>query len=385
MKIGILTQPLQNNYGGLLQNYALQQVLLQYGHTPETIDHGSRKIHWFRLLLIECKCIVKRLLSLYAKGGKKYYRPTKEELGAIGRNTNYFVEKYIYRTKKFYSDAGLHRIIEQGKYEAYVVGSDQCWRPIYSGGFLLESFLNFVENKSNIKRIAYAASFGTDEWEFNAKDTKECARLAKLFDCITVREDSGIRLCKENLGVDAEHVLDPTMLLSKEDYISLVEKEHEPQSDGDLFYYILDPTEQKSIFINKVCDVLNMKSFTVFPRLQLRNSTKNEVKNNIEAYVYPSVTKWLRAFVDAKMVVVDSFHGAVFSIIFNKPFWVIPNKERGNARFSSLLKMFDLENRLINDTSIEGVDFAIPIDWNRVNDIRREKIEHSKNVFSFLK
>ena len=237
MRIGILTQPLLNNYGGLLQNYALQKVLRDAGHDPQTIDHGNKKRSWIKEQL---GLIIKYVFHILkpCKYASPRYQPTKKEFSIISRNSNSFIDKYITRTIPFSSEKELHKLVNKGQYDGYVVGSDQVWRPIYSGGFLKEMFFSFAEGKKNIYRIAYAASFGTDKWEFNPQMTKECARLAKLFDVITVREDSGVALCRENLGVEAIHVLDPTMLLSKDDYIQLVEAEKEPISSGDLLYYI---------------------------------------------------------------------------------------------------------------------------------------------------
>ena len=105
------------------------------------------------------------------------------------------------------------------------------------------------------------------------------------------------------------------------------------------------------------------------------------MKNCLEDCVFPSVTAWLRAFMDAEMVITDSFHGWVFSIIFNKPFWVIGNEERGLARFNSLLSMFELRNRLIKADRIPS-DLSVPIDWNKVNATRKYWQEKSSN---FLK
>ena len=85
---------------------------------------------------------------------------------------------------------------------------------------------------------------------------------------------------------------------------------------------------------------------------------------------------------DAKMVFTDSFHGCVFSIIFNKPFWVIGNTERGNARFDSLLKIFNLQDRLISPDDINKTDLTLPINWEKVNSIKKEWQEKS---FNFLK
>ena len=257
-----------------------------------------------------------------------------------------------------------------------MVGSDQCWRPCYNA-FLPSMFLDFVLDKQ-VKRIAYAASFGTDKWEFTPQQTAVCAPLAKKFDMVSVREDSGVKLCKEHLGVDAVHVLDPTMLLTKEDYIQLIENEKEPKSDGTLFNYILDPDAKKSAFIHKVAKANGLKAFQVLPKCQAEIRTKEDVKKRIEDCVFPGVTTWLRAFMDAEMTIVDSFHGMVFSIIFNKPFWVIGNAHRGMSRFTSLLKVFHLENRLLDASGLDDVDLSQSIDWESVNEILKEKQKECK-------
>ena len=102
-----------------------------------------------------------------------------------------------------------------------------------------------------------------------------------------------------------------------------------------------------------------------------------------ERYQIPAVTKWLRGFMDAEYVITDSFHGCVFSIIFNKPFWAIGNIGRGMARFTSLLAMFGLEDRMLTDLCgiEEDFDFSKPIDWVSVNNIKQK---WQKKSFDFL-
>ena len=233
---------------------------------------------------------------------------------------------------------------------------------------IYNSFLDFCENIKGIKRIAYAASFGVTEWEFNEEQTQECARLASLFDAVSVREVSGIELCREHLNVDAKHVLDPTLLLEKEDYIKLIKSE-DCKSNGNMFCYILDNNSEIQQAIHKIEQKQGMKSFMVKAKKVGNHIPKDEEVND---YVKPSVNKWIRAFVDAEMVFTDSFHGCVFSIIFNKPFWVIGNKERGNARFDSLLKLFDLESRRIDVSEINDINLTEPVDWVKVNSIKKE-------------
>lgn len=375
MKIGILTQPLHSNYGGLLQNYALQQTLVRAGHEVETIDWGGGS--GFRAMLYRMKVQVLHTL-LPNRYPLLKYMPNDKEKSIIQRNTHHFINTYINHTETIHSYEGFVSQAAKGKYDAYVVGSDQCWRPCYNA-FLPSMFLDFVQDKQ-VKRIAYAASFGTDKWEFTPQQTAVCVPLAKKFDMVSVREDSGVKLCKENLGVDAVHVLDPTMLLTKEDYIQLIEKEKEPKSDGTLFNYILDPDAKKSAFIQKVAKAKGLKAFQVLPKCQAKIRTKEDVKKRIEDCVFPGVTTWLRAFMDAEMTIVDSFHGMVFSIIFNKPFWAIGNVSRGMSRFTSLLKMFHLEDRLLDADNLDDVDFSKPIDWTMVNGILEEKRRECKKL-----
>lgn len=375
MKIGILTQPLHANYGGLLQNYALQQTLVRAGHEVETIDWGGGS--GFRAMLYRMKVQVLHTL-LPNRYPLLKYMPNDKEKSIIQRNTNHFINTYINHTEAMHSYEEFVKQASKGKHDAYVVGSDQCWRPCYNA-FLSSMFLDFVQDKQ-VKRIAYAASFGTDKWEFTPQQTAVCALLAKKFDMVSVREDSGVKLCKEHLGVDAVHVLDPTMLLTKEEYIQLIEKEKEPKSNGTLFNYILDPDAKKSVFIQKVAKAKGLKAFQVLPKCQTETRTKEDVKKCIEDCVFPGVTTWLRAFMDAEMTIVDSFHGMVFSIIFNKPFWAIGNVSRGMSRFTSLLKMFHLEDRLLDADNLDDVDFSKPIDWTMVNGILEEKRRECKKL-----
>ena len=379
MKIGILTQPLKYNYGGLLQNYALQQVLMSLGCYVETIDHGPLKVSWLRHILSKFKDSTLNLLA-HKRYEPTRYVPNTEEYEVILRNTNYFIKKYISRTQPLCTVKEFHEIATSGKYGAYVVGSDQCWRPLYNGPFQSEMFLRFAAKQPNVKRIAYAASFGVEKWEFTNKMTDICAKLAKKFDLITVREKSGVALCREHLGVNATCVLDPTMLLSKSDYELLAHSENEPNSPGNLFYYILDPSKDKKAMINAIAKESGLTPFSVLPKCQAENRTKEDVKNRLEDCVYPSVTSWIKAFMDAKMIVVDSFHGAVFSIIFNKPFWVVGNEDRGNTRFESLLGTYGLEDRMILPT--DNVDYGKEIDWGKVNEIMRKEQAHSIELLS---
>lgn len=366
MKIGIITQPLDTNYGGLLQNYALQQVLKQLGHEPITIDQPFPNKSLWRIWASWIKTF---MLKLIGKGKNRKYiscRINKKKQIYIRQNTDYFIDKYITHSKRFLSTKDFRNYTINHQLDALIVGSDQVWRPMYNED-VLRSFFNFSRGLK-IKRIAYAASFGVDFWEYNHKQTKKSQDLIREFNAVSVREYSGIELCRKYLYCAAVHVLDPTMLLDKEDYISLVRNENEPVSKGNLFSYILDISQEKRQIIDQLALDLKMTQFSSMPKH--------------DGDIFPPVTQWIRSFIDADFVVCDSFHGAVFSIIFNKPFLIIGNKERGMTRFNSLLNTFDLNERMITD--IENVDSIVysPINWDKVNRIRTELKSYS---LDFLK
>ena len=386
MKIGILTQPLRNNYGGLLQNYALQTVLKKEGYDVVTIDWDWSSERSIRLIL---SATIRYILHYMTNGRiskvELRYVPTPDEDAIIHMNVYRFVRKYINATTKTQNIKPFERIANSQNCNAFIVGSDQCWRPKYNASFLPVMYLSFVTN-DNIKRLSYAASFGTDKWEYSTSQTEKCKKLVKQFDLVTVREKSGINLCKEYFGIEVSQVLDPTMLLDKEDYINLIVQENEPECKGSLFYYILDPNDKTEKFIESVARNLELSPFMVLPKYKEEYRKKINVKENIKDCIYPSPLTWIRAFYDAKMTIVDSFHGMVFSIIFNKPFWVIGNKKRGMSRFLSLLEMFDLQDRLIDENDLSNVDIRKPINWDMVNKKREALKNYSLSLLlNFLR
>lgn len=371
MKIGIITQPLHSNYGGLLQNYALQQVLKRMGHEVVTLDQSNVKSKRWRTY---AACVKTFLLRSIGKGKSRTYPfyISDSIRKQIRVHTDRFINKYIFRSPVLNEKEDFKTFTEIAGIDTLIVGSDQVWRPRYNKD-VLRSFLDFTEGMS-VNRIAYAASFGVDSWEFTQEHTMQAKELIKTFDAVSVREDSGIGLCKEYLGCDAVHVLDPTMLLDKEDYIKLVEEEHEPVSKGDLFTYILDASPEKQSVIEEVATMLKLTPFTSMPQ----NKINRETVKQIETCIFPPVTQWLRSFMDAKFVICDSFHGAVFSIIFNKSFLVIGNKDRGMSRFDSLLKMFGLEDRMKGvDSSVFSI-VNVSINWEDVN--RRRELMKEKSI-----
>lgn len=351
MKIGILTQKLENNYGGILQNYALQVILQQLGHTPITIDfRPGDSVFWYVVSL--SKTIIEKGIGKKIK--IKSYSSTKTHRSDL---TTTFIKNHIITTKRIHVLTPLLSYFY--KLDGVIVGSDQVWRARYN--VLRNTFLSFV--KGNFFKLAYAASFGVSEWEYDEVQTKKCREWIRKFRAVSTREISGVRLCKEYLKCDAVHVLDPTMLLSAEKYSSICDGIECIHHKKFLFAYILDPSPE-------IRDLI-------------RNFAKKEGLATIFLSAENNITKgidyWLACFRDADYIITDSFHGSVFSIIFNKPFNTIINIDRGADRFISLLSLFGLEDRICSYAKlIKGQ----PIDWIHVNYIMKGMREKSIN---FLK
>lgn len=340
MRILILSLPLHTNYGGILQAYALQTVLERMGHDVSVISRKNTSPFSLRLLFLR---IPKRIIFNLLGKKEDVFREFKHQrnMRIINKHVSPFIEKYIHEIK-----INVDKI-KESDYDAIVVGSDQIWRPIYISKVLKSSvdnaFLDFAK-EWKIKRIAYAASFGTDSWEYSFEETKRICTLISQFDAVSVREFSGVELCKKYLNTSALQLLDPTLLLDSTYYIKLFQQSNTPQSDGRLFSYILDPSEEKQSIVDKIASSKKLKPFSVCGQPDNPNVP-------IEMRIQPPVEKWLRGFFDADFVVTDSFHGCVFSIIFNKPFVAIGNEQRGLTRLDSLLDLFKIKNHLLKDVA----------------------------------
>lgn len=363
MRVAVLTLRLHTNYGGILQAYALMQVLKKLGHEPYLINNQPFK---YRTWYSEFGLYLSNTFKKFILGNKNLEifreKRIRKEYEIIYVNTLSFVKRYMQpRTEIICTSKEWKQLHQKYKFEAYIVGSDQVWRPAYAKP-ISRYFLSFIKHEK-VKKISYAASFGVDEWTFSDKETQECRKLIQLFDAISFREESGIALCESNLGRGGTHLLDPTMLLNKEDYCSLIPIEEKQKFKGGLFVYILDAADWKSKIVKEAEQVYKLSSFSV---------NKEEIAASVE--------DWLNAFDSAEYIVTDSFHACVFSILFHKSFWVCGNKDRGMARFHSLLSLFGLENRMIKPNN-SLIQIEQSIDWNKVDEqLNRLR----KKSFSFL-
>lgn len=352
MRIGIYTQELRDNYGGILQNYALQQVLKKIGHTPITLDYRPRS-NYFWYLISQLKTIA--LVLTGKKRSFRKYEPTPER----SHYTAPFIQRYIDTSWRMQFITPLVPYLLRIK--CVITGSDQVWRPAYNN--LSYAFLAFVRNKK-INKIAYAASFGVDFWEYSDRQTKECRKLVKDFKAISVREGSGVVFCEKHLNTNAIHVLDPTLLLAKKDYERLCLGTKPISSKPLVIAYILDLNEDKEEIIRNIA----------------KDKGVGYIIISAEKNINKTVEEWLSVFRDAEYIVTDSFHGTVFSIIFQKSFNVILNNKRGESRFKSILSLFRLEERIISkDMKSYNIE---DVDWDKIEPILKEWKSKSINFLT---
>ena len=297
MKIVILTLPFHSNYGGILQAYALQTVLQSLGHEVVIVDvdkfyHRS----WLRQQVALVAYLVRKFflrqdtvyVNLWKRDRKKRLKETR-------------MRKFIDTHMNILKVRDLRRDFPRN-IDAVIVGSDQVWRNKYfSWSFncgIENAYLAFLEGES-IKRIAYAASFGTEEWEYTREETQRCAELLKLFDAVSVRESSAIDLCREKLGrSDVVRMPDPTLLLSPGDYRKLFERNKTQGAAPYLLYYVLDETPEVKSMAEKIARDHG---------LVLRPIVGDQESNVMRKGNVP-IEDWLCGISEAEFVFTDSFH-----------------------------------------------------------------------------
>ena len=360
MRILIVTMHRGNNFGSALQVYALSETLKNLGHNPVVLDYIPRRIN-FRLNLGR---MIKNLFLGKSLHGKYEALRGIMILVSSQRQYNRFFKEKVNLTRPYYSYDEL--VNDCPVADIYMTGSDQVWNSFHNGGIEYVFFLDFVPEHA--KRISYAASFGKerlDEWEIS-----ETTRLLKKYQAISVRESSALTILK-NLGItNGVHVLDPTLLLSKEEWLKRIPKNKE--QDKYLLIYSVEPNKTDLIeYAKLIANRLNLKIYLV--EWGLRK--------------YPGVDKMLSLlpplelmsyFANAEFIVASSFHGTAFSINMNKQFMSVAPK-KFSTRAKSLLDLVSLSDRYVEEGNFKIEQALSPIDYENVNDILSRQREISKS------
>ncbi len=327
------------NYGALFQYYALEKILKK-----KEID-----AYWLRYIIktdLNLKNILKKFLLLLKYGKNK--NTVKNTLESFDK----FLENYCSVSyKKYYSVEELKNDLPDA--DIYITGSDQVW-----GGTLSPNYLCFVPD--NKLKCSYAASFGK---KIISEEQKAIiSPWLKRLDYISVRESSGVDICKK-MGINAQQVLDPTLLLDASEYP--IEKQ---KNSIDIFCYFLNINSNEQIYWNKLQEFAICKELDI--GIACTEATFKYFKEEEIQFLTPE--EWLNHYYNAKYIVTNTFHGTVFAIIFNKPFIVITQEGKTgkqNERIYSLLNSFNLTTRLYNVTESFQEQLDAPIDWEKVNNI----------------
>lgn len=371
-KVGIITILKTNNYGAELQAYATQAVLNKIGYDAEIIDylfyknpehiktkaskpsfnHGLKK----RLAEILYPLIAKFKIGSNNNNSKNRDKRFKNfHVDNTAMSPTYRSMDELYASKK--------------EYDVYMVGSDQVWNPgIYSS--LMPYMLTFAPKGK--KRVAYASSFGVSsipqEFQWLYKE------YLPQFSSIGVREKNAVDMVRELSGKEATWVLDPTLLLNKEDWMKVAKQSYGEKRNYILLYeltpcpYILELAkyfrEKKGMEIIRIC----------------KNASIEDNDSTILNIADAGPAEFIDLFANAGMVITNSFHGTVFSINFGKDFYTVtPLRKQNNSRQQSILGLFSLNDRLL----LEGTDINLisrtPIDYNTVNCTLEQEREKSIN------
>ena len=365
-KVGIVSCYFKNNYGSMLQAYATKKILDNNNIPNETInidnniDFKKGKRKYYASQLFNFKFIKSKFGMIKLKLDKKIVKD-------LGKNISIRDSKYKEFRKEFNlsiscSDYKSLNEMATAKYSDVIVGSDQLWLPV---NVVSDYYtLNWVPD--NINKISYATSFGISK--IPDKNTDEYKKFLSRINYLSVREESGKKICDE-YGISSKVVCDPTILLTKEEWEQEAVKERIIPDKYILCYFLGSNIEHRK-FAEK------LKEKTGYKIVSLNHADEYVKYSDIFADITPydiGPREWINLIKNAEYVCTDSFHGTVFSLLFNKTFFDFrryseSNKMSTNSRIDSLLDLAGVDkNRIL--TGNEDVDTVIKykINYNKVN------------------
>ena len=362
MKKSIKTITFQraHNYGAFLQAYALQTCLKSLNYNVKIIDYQNNNID------------TKKPINFYKKNNIKWtiksiidYVKHNKLLNDKYKKFNYLIENNFDLTKKVKDDEDILNVIEDN--DILITGSDQVWNPIITKG--VDDIYTLNINKEKIKKISYAPSFGSIDEIDNYK--RQLIKNISKINKISVREKSAQDFLCNELKSRVDVVLDPTLLLTYVEWNDIIVKQNysEPKEKYILAYDVAPDSE----YVKIVNDLSNQSNLKVI-HFDLKNIYKNEYMNKYSADPF----EFINLIKNAEYIVTTSFHATVFSIIFNKKFWVIPHKKTGK-RVTDLLLLMKLSNRVIYALEeFRKRDYNEKINYTLTNEIIVKERKKSK-------
>ena len=331
MRVALLNLPFDNNYGGNLQRFALIYLIRSLGHDVVHINLQRKPaIKWY----IRPLSLAKRLFYKYVRNisvpiNEKEYIQYLRNL--YNGEATKFYNQYVKHTEVCYGVEDVKRIC-LGKFDAYIVGSDQVWRYSMTKYLGIKNyFLDFLI-KEDVIRIAFSVSLGTKENEYPENLLDELRELYGKFNAVSVRELSAIDMFNQyNFNHPrAQVTLDPTFLVDIDVYDNIILNHSVlPMTKNKIYCYILDYSEEKEKYIKEESK---------------RRKMELEVDGISLKTKLPSIPQWLSNIKESEFVITDSYHGLVFSLIYRKKYICLLNSSRGNARFMDLFSLLEIKN-----------------------------------------
>lgn len=342
-KVGIVGYWYATNYGSVITYYALYKIIEEFGLEPILIDRPEA---W----------------------------TDREGMDSISR---IFLNNHCLISDSYQWDE-IDKI--NNLCDTFVVGSDQVWTKDAMHIMKNMFFLNFAEKSK--RKIAYAPSFGYDNINISGDDLNQASKLIHEFNAISVREDSGRKILAEKFMVDADQSVDPVFLLDIDYYNAIAAESKCIVTDDYILAYILDPTEDKEKALKQIENVIGKKVYII---LDARFGTFEQNLNKLKLYGKNEVIEdakvedWVMLFKNAAYIYTDSHHGLAMGIIFEKQLICYANRGRGYTRFTSLLGMLEMSNRMIQNS--DGCSEALirqTIDYKKVNNALNTNRQKSK-------
>ena len=337
-KIGIVTITGGANYGNRLQNYAMQTVLNKLGYDAFTIRKEDEKKTIIRKVKTQLKHILRFKYTLLDRRIEKFEK---------------FNKKYI-KFSKNHIKSDVYDPKLSGDYDGFVCGSYQILNPNYKTN-TDSYYLSFVEGK---KRISVAASFGVEVIDDKEKD-KIKQNLNKL-DAISVREYSGKIICENLVDKDIYVLVDPTLMLNKEEWERLISKNNQKIKRDYIFCYLLG--EQEENVIQRINEYAKNNDLEI---VWLEDIWRDAGVSSDEEYIY-GPSEFLCLLKGSCKVITNSYHAAIFSMIFSKELSIVPRKKSGNDMSSRFKTLFD---RLKIDYKSDQLLSFLQIDSDALNEI----------------
>ena len=267
--------------------------------------------------------------------------------------------------------------------DMFMIGSDQLWVPNYLGLVGHTFFLDFVDDEKN--KVAYATSLGHTEYNVSNEELMETRRLLERFSAISVRESTGVSICKEQFGLNVSRMLDPVFICDVNHYNILADQASIQEAEPYILCYILDPTSEIQNQIKKASERLNMRYIAI---TDMKLYEKNRNKWIIGNLKDPTIEEFIYYFKNCAYLITDSHHGLCFGIIYRKNLVAFANKSRGVTRFESLVNLLGVKERLLYDPSKLDKSSLLetPMDYKKICAIIEKEKETSliwlKNVLS---